>query len=143
MNPGERLVAQGGVGASSGALRATSEPSHAGAGESSREPALPPSGFTYDWDADAALNALVELGDTPEAIAKRLLDLGLRGQPRTLCNCPISRYLSLRFGIVIGATPVRCFPRHGVHNGLPFPTAIVLFIRYFDAGEYPELEEAA
>jgi hypothetical protein len=86
-----------------------------------------------------------ELGDTPDAIAATLRDLGVTGA-RVGGDCPIYHYLSAKIPAVRWVTDDAVFDARPVDSRA---TRLAVldevtheFIRRFDAGAYPELERA-
>ena len=93
---------------------------------------------------------LLELGDNKESIAKSLLGLNVRGQ-HACFNCPIGNYLRLsnvkqndRYfalvhsdGDVVADINGECLRL----SDYPQLQPIRDFVRAFDAGEFPELEQ--
>ncbi len=88
-----------------------------------------------------------EIGDSPDAVAGRLNEEGVRGLPGEVSECALARYLQAVVGtemsvrrVVVKEWSVRVF-RTG--SRLPsvtlLPGPVARFIRAFDAGCYPEL----
>jgi hypothetical protein len=89
------------------------------------------------------------LGNTPDEIAGRLAEFGVRGVPGKATDCAVARYLN---ATVVGPEPVsRLAVYHGSVRiygpGTVIPAVVRLsrpmsaFIRGFDLGTYPELVE--
>jgi len=77
------------------------------------------------------------------AISQLLQTEGIRGQRKSPCNCPIARFLTKRTGSPCYAQWGRCglIPVGNADwNFTPFNVAI--FIKNFDDGLHPELDEA-
>lgn len=91
---------------------------------------------------------LLLLGTTADEVAEKLTSLGITGEKRHLCNCPIGRYLSVHNAgwkievrlstIEVNDTwvPIAGWP------GLPPLNGLRDFLQAFDAGKYPLLERA-
>jgi hypothetical protein len=111
---------------------------------------------TYGFTGAALTQAMRALGDTPNAIAEKLADLGCRGRLKCEQNCPLAQYVHLAYPIVQrvfvycndnGAAFVQAGYGYGEESDwiesedLP---AHGEFVRKFDKGYYPDLiEEAA
>lgn len=99
---------------------------------------------------EAGLNkALVALGTTPEEVAAKLSDLGLRGFRGSSVDCPVARYVRAS---VDGAMTcdvqadsddevyVRASRKDGLVDTFA-PAAAYGFVLKFDLGDYPDLIE--
>lgn len=86
---------------------------------------------------------IVGLGDTPDRIAKTLREKGIKGVRHERCDCPIARYVRHVAGGGLYSVSVHNSSVHHEHNrwSLPLPPAVDRFVRAFDGGKYPELEE--
>lgn len=104
----------------------------------------------FDFTEGGLAAALRALGDTPNAVADKLLAGGHYGRPDDDCNCPVAEYLeSVYPGLFTSVTDQ---PPDGlvaeVHEGgldyrgvlVSLPKPVAEFVRAFDAGEYPELD---
>ena len=94
-------------------------------------------------------DCLADLGDSPDAVARRLQLYAVQGRPGRADDCPMARYL----WAVIGSE--RTVGRIGVlerrlrvtRRGLRMPFSVALppavrgFVRSFDEGHYPQLVE--
>lgn len=108
--------------------------------------------LTYAFSDDGLRQALVALGDSPEAVGRTLQAMGLRGR-RHLCRvCPVAKYLLL---VIEGADDI------GVHDYKAFafrtvveytdvasevastelPVVVQAFVEDFDDGRFPDLIE--
>ena len=87
------------------------------------------------------------MGGSPEAVARRLNDEGVKGLPGQVSECALARYLQAVIGsetsvrkVVVKEWSVRVFR---IGRRLPsvtlLPGPAARFIRAFDAGSYPEL----
>jgi hypothetical protein len=88
------------------------------------------------------IDDLNALGDTADAVADSLRQLGIAGG-HTNCSCPIFNYLiSKGHNIIsVGCKTVKVGSMYKVlFEGLPEP--VMHFIRRFDGGTFPELEAA-
>ncbi len=90
--------------------------------------------------AEKLLAALEILGDTPDKVAAHLLQAGCRGSRSSMESCPVARWLDRVDGFDAGLSSI--MPNVEVYDGVPLPPAVDLFVRAFDAGEYPELVAA-
>lgn len=89
------------------------------------------------------------LGGSPEAIADRLAEYGVKGVPGKATDCVLARYLHAVIGGVESVTRIAVY--HGsvrvYRPGTMFPAVVRLarpvsaFIRGFDLGGYPSLVE--
>jgi hypothetical protein len=98
-----------------------------------------------------ALALLNSLGDTPEQVADALLAQKIKGIPGSTADCPISNCLRSHGAICVDTTPRRIFlqdwsddlvvqpPRAVAIYGIP--EAISQFIKMFDEGKFPNLED--
>lgn len=89
---------------------------------------------------------LAYLGFTARQIAKTLVELGIKGRRQSMGHDPIANYLRRH-----GYTPVAIFVNEtgdgltinaGVWVDIAAPPAVAEFVRSFDDGDYPGLEEA-
>lgn len=89
---------------------------------------------------------LAHLGYTARQIAKTLVAAGIRGRRQSMGHDPVANYLRRH-----GYTPVAIFVNEtgdgltinaGVWVDIAAPPAVVEFVRGFDDGEYPGLEES-
>lgn len=87
------------------------------------------------------------MGGSPEAVARRLNDEGVRGLPGQVSECALARYLQAVVGtemsvrkVVVKEWSVRVFRTGGrIPSVSLLPGPVARFIRAFDAGCYPEL----
>lgn len=88
---------------------------------------------------------LTELGDTPDAIAATLRDLGVTGA-RVGGDCPLFHYLRGTIPAVRWVTDDAVFDARPVDSRATrlavLDEVVHTFIRRFDSGAYPELERA-
>lgn len=102
----------------------------------------------YEFTAEGVSGVLAALGTTPNEIADRLFELGVRGNPNCDASCPLAEYLT---GLYPGGTcsiteeppdqlvaEVWRSPGDAVQVVLPEP--LHTFVRAFDRGEYRELD---
>lgn len=93
--------------------------------------------------------ALSKLGNTPDDIATLLSQCGATGQRNNSHNNPITEYLNMIMptgfgtlrGVGTGAVLIDNVP--GDDRGICFdtPPPVAAFLRKFDQGDYPELED--
>jgi hypothetical protein len=82
-------------------------------------------------------DALKQLGDNTDAVARRLQEAGIRGYTCKGNDCPIARFIKERFKPDYVEVRQNCV---GCEFGrFDLPPAITQFIYYFDQGCYPEL----
>lgn len=84
----------------------------------------------------AALAKLAKLGGTKAAVAASLKRRRIKGN-HSACGCPIAKYakaMSATLTIIEWWGP-------NLDVFVPTPRPIAAFIRAFDRGEYPELEQ--
>jgi len=90
--------------------------------------------------------ALDKLGSTSEEVAEKLKEKGVKGARRSVGTCPIAIYL-WREGfkwengvgtMIVGGSCISDNPRADL---MATPGVVADFIRDFDRGNYPELEE--
>ncbi len=87
------------------------------------------------------------MGGSPEAVARRLNDEGVKGLPGQVSECALARYLQAVIGsemsirrVVVKEWTVRVFRiGHRLPSVTRLPGPAARFIRAFDAGCYPEL----
>lgn len=81
------------------------------------------------------LTLLIELGDTAEAVALQLEQLGIRGTFNSR-SCPLVHYLEAQ-----GYNHVQISPYHFQYDDYQdiLPLAACAFVRCFDAGHFPKL----
>lgn len=93
---------------------------------------------------DSILQDLVELGNTSEEVAAKLLALGVCGQKGEPSSCPIYYYLLTRKGHTqvraVTGVYVRTSDLGYHHHLMDVPTPVRRFILDFDQGKYPTLE---
>jgi hypothetical protein len=93
------------------------------------------------------LDYLRSLGDTPDAIADTLAQLGVRGEPDDPFACPLVVALTDHSGLGIDEVSVTQdgieWGYRGAYEWAPTPLACAAFIARFDEGHYPDLEEKA
>lgn len=100
---------------------------------------------------DDIKEALVELGDTSEAVAFNLIELNCRGHREEGYACPVYRYLTGTKGITgiervvsdevwISDEPLDEPGTEPVAR-IPMPWAVSRFVNEFDRGGWFELEE--
>lgn len=95
------------------------------------------------------------LGETPDAIATRLFELGIKGRRNDVYYCPIARYLCQVLDIPV-ISPAGPLHRVFVSNSIQVYSeeenknvvisrrdALADFIRRFDQGQYPKLDKYA
>ena len=90
--------------------------------------------------------ALAELGDTPDAVAAHLQQLGITGVRQDNFCCPVARYLGRVTNIDDPAVEpglVEGFNGNGEFRECETPDAVGAFVIRFDNGEWPELEGLA
>lgn len=91
---------------------------------------------------------LSALGQTADEVARNLADLGYKGTPNEAEACPVASFLEARYP---NACSVRVANRaivgYATDSGgvsaieTMTPWGVTAFIRDFDGGAYPELEE--
>jgi|SRR6476659_4470034 len=74
---------------------------------------------------------------TPDEIARDLAKQGHRGVKGNSRNCPMARYLSAHDGAVSVSTHTATFD----DGYIPLDDNVTAFVRNFDHGEYPSLDE--
>jgi hypothetical protein len=100
---------------------------------------------TTDTTRDRAARLLAALGDTPAAIARTLVDAGIRGDRCNEGTCPIATYLmrsdlGLHSVAVSGNIATLRFGHGGAYTCLVrTPDAVEEFIERFDEGGFSEL----
>jgi hypothetical protein len=88
-------------------------------------------------------NKLQELGNTPDAVAASLQEIGIKGIKKKSCHCPIANYISALTGKQCAVNSVvillvEGFESEPINNG-----AVSGFITNFDQGKYTFLEKAS
>lgn len=105
---------------------------------------------TYDFSEEALRTALTALGDTPEAVAEKLLELGCKGHRNNCGACPVAMYL---LKVIPDAVSVRvdsdAVIERYVFTDVNFdrlddvkvdtPDAVGCFIEQFDEGGFDDL----
>jgi hypothetical protein len=94
---------------------------------------------------------LIDLGDTPDAVADRLRALEIKGQCGQPRRCPIANYVRSRMPEEVGAVsaiPSRVRVLRGEApisrwGGTVTTEAVYVFIRRFDRGVYLDLIEVS
>jgi len=118
--------------------------------------------ITYPYTEVGVTDAFIALGLDPDDVAEVLTEEGIRGIPGSDCNCPIAHYLEQS---IVGCASVGVFLDDALgrereaharlealeHLALAadddgvlhvdLTAAVIVFIRRFDAGKYPELIE--
>lgn len=88
---------------------------------------------------------LIELGrlGTPDAIACFLIERGLTGRPTFTRECPVARFLQQKTGWAdLGVDTSFVIVENGIKSRVyRNPHAVTAFLRKFDRGEYPALED--
>lgn len=107
-------------------------------------------GILEDPRVTRVREALADLGDTPESVAKTLGALGIRGERGDGCGCPVALYLRDHVlqgaGVAVSVGPIAASwkPIGGGSSGdflrVPLPSAVVVFVLQFDTHQRPELE---
>lgn len=87
-----------------------------------------------------AYAALLNLGGMIVDIRRALTADGIKGIRRDNCQCPISRYLRTR-GFEYKITGFYAASGEHMVRRFVLPGPISVFIRMFDEGSFPELEE--
>lgn len=100
---------------------------------------------------DDIKEALAELGDDSREVGVKLTDLGCTGYRGEGSECPVFKYLTDTKGIdgierVVGDEVwVHDEPIESLQQlpdvRVPLPDSVRLFVREFDNGDWPELEE--
>jgi hypothetical protein len=90
--------------------------------------------------------ALEDLGETLEEVYTKLKEAGIKGRQTVCSMCPIANYLSeLGFRspkVGIGAGIDAGSPTTDeIYLGVPHTEATKQFVRAFDDGHFPDLEE--
>jgi hypothetical protein len=89
------------------------------------------------------INDLDALGSTPTEVAENLLQLGCTGRKNSSCSCPVANYLKLKGyshpSVFDETDPTIYIDLEKYPLCLTAPVAT--FIRAFDRGLYPDLEE--
>lgn len=80
---------------------------------------------------------LLRLGGTPDEIAATLSRIGVRGHPHMTSECPLAKFLCLRFPCRIVTVGHTWAMVEDVY--LKMPEACRLFVAAFDRGKYPSL----
>lgn len=89
---------------------------------------------------------LSTLGTTKATIAHKLSQMGIQGRRESSCYCPVAKYLEKS---IIGHARCVAGLNHVLVQGYKYdvviktPPAVVRFIRAFDRGDFPFLEETA
>jgi hypothetical protein len=100
-------------------------------------------GLHRDEITDRLADLIADLGDTADAIAYRLAEAGITGQPTDATCCPIANYLrkvepSIDYVAVLGdAVDVLTTADDDVH--LTVSDAVNDFVSRFDLTQYPHL----
>jgi hypothetical protein len=94
------------------------------------------------------LEALTDLGSTPEQVAATLQAKGIKGKCLAADTCPIAMYINSILpnktkcrvgGVVINFYDTSFIDRGRWKSSITITTTIVEFISKFDTGSYPEL----
>jgi hypothetical protein len=83
--------------------------------------------------------ALEKLGGSPDAVARKLQEEGIRGQQGWMNACPIANFIKKRFEVI--RIDVRKYLIDCEVGMFETPDAIAQFIDRFDKDYYPELQE--
>jgi len=83
-----------------------------------------------------ALNELRFL--PPNLVADHLRQAGIKGKRQSAHQCPVARFLSEKTGQEVS---VCAFDLGNTNYFYATPPAVAEFIRLFDAGNFPDLEE--
>lgn len=86
-------------------------------------------------------NKLLALGNTPDEVAANLNKFGVKGIRKKSCYCPIANYVS---GLIGKEIAVNCYVILSLTDweSVTINNDVVsVFVRNFDRGKYPELEE--
>jgi hypothetical protein len=94
--------------------------------------------------ADRVRQALVDLGEWPNDVARNLLKAGAYGRRYSGCFCPVARYLVALpdLGIVVAEVDPKGYVRVTTDQSyaeVVTPVAVAMFARGFDQGAYPDL----
>jgi hypothetical protein len=83
---------------------------------------------------------LAALGETRPQVYAKLKELGIKGKKGSSCSCPIARYLTHKgyrvLGVSSGYISIVSIPHDYV-----VPHGVGCFIKKFDLGMYPDLED--
>lgn len=89
---------------------------------------------------------ILALGQTPRTVFEKLKKLGVRGERRSSCRCPIAQYLNQDLPLPkdqeVHVHSVWVEVNPGATLRVHLPESVSAFIGAFDRGEYPELEVA-
>lgn len=88
-----------------------------------------------------AARALKALGPTSQAVAANLAKRGVKGRTGAK-SCPLANYLKLRGFTKPIVGRQHYWLRDGREPSRYLPFHLQVFVRKFDAGMYPELQEA-
>jgi hypothetical protein len=83
--------------------------------------------------------ALEALGNEPKIVASRLQEAGFHGKRRNSEECPIANFVNKRFellGVEVGLDHIE-YP----FGKIELPPVITQFVKNFDNGCYPQLQE--
>lgn len=85
--------------------------------------------------------ALMRLGDSPDAIARTLQDQGIRGRRFCALLCPVAWYLRRHCGFGnVSVTPSNIMWDSDLSRNIrPTPDTVVEFLLRFDRLVYPQL----
>lgn len=94
--------------------------------------------MTRDAEREAMASLLEELGGTADEVAAALAARGVTGRRGESCHCPIAALLSVRAGVMV---PTATMTASASGRACELPPACRDFVRRFDLGMYPHLEE--
>ncbi|WP_433299019.1 hypothetical protein ACQP2F_45080 [Actinoplanes sp. CA-030573] len=97
--------------------------------------------------ADHIGEVLAALGETPDAIAARLAELGENGYRDAADRCPIANYLihtvSLVRSVAVLDRVIDLYTWTDINIGLATTDPVADFVFLFDGGRYPQLDASA
>ena len=88
------------------------------------------------------IEAINALGSSPESIATKLREMGIKGYKCSAGNCPVAKYLNAcGFPEVTVSYRVSRYPNHATHTPeetVYLQEGVQEWIRRFDDGQFPE-----
>src|SRR3989442_4913396 len=88
------------------------------------------------------MQALWDLGETPDAIARALKEQGIVGRRQNPTECPVAHHLRFTLGlqgVQVWSDLVTGLSKKDEDTAVVPPTAVRDFVERFDAGAYAEL----
>lgn len=83
---------------------------------------------------------LARLGKRPSTVANRLKKLGIKGRRQSADQCPVAQFVSQELGTDCCVDEEECFVSFPYRMART-PPGVSTFIKDFDNGKYPDLEE--